>query len=203
MHSGLNPFASQKSDKLPNMTATFHFKSGWWPLRGAAVLSVSFWHLKLKVVEKIGDYNLFTLVKICICFQAKVSHRVWNAQREKIDFVCVNFCHRFLDSLSPVDAILTLGGRYSFPAHMLSHGRKNTSKKNKELILVSILSGKDEIVRFFYFVHFLLVLVLNLLVTMFWFLKSGFLDFFRTIFTAKKYPNVTPNFGFLKYAHWL
>ena len=36
--------------------------------RSAADLSVSFWHLKLKVVEKIWDYNLFTLVKICICF---------------------------------------------------------------------------------------------------------------------------------------
>ena len=178
------------------MTATFHFKSGWWPLRGAAVLSVSFWHLKLKVVEKIGDYNLFTLVKICICFQAKVSHRVWNAQREKIDFVCVNFCHRFLDSLSPVDAILTSGGRYSFPAHMLSHGRKNTSKKNKELILVSILSGKDEIVRFFYFVHFLLVLVLNLLVTMFCLLKSRFLDIFRTFLLERNILTLLLILGF-------
>ena len=80
--------------------------------------------------------NLFALLyySIHLLARGKVSHN-WE-QREKIDFCCTFlsiFVTVFLDSLSPVDAILTLGGRYSLPAHMLSHGRKNTSKKNKEL----------------------------------------------------------------------
>ena len=141
MHSGLNPFARQKSDKLPNMTATFHFKSGWW----RAVLSVSFWHLKLKVVEDRIQVQVYFFKRlICLlCYTTlyiywleEKFHTNWEQQREKIEFCCTFlsiFVTVFLDSLSPVDAILTLGGRYSLPAHMLSHGRKNTSKKNKEL----------------------------------------------------------------------
>ena len=81
--------------------------------------------------------NLFALLyySIHLLARGKVSHQLGTTKRENriLLHFSVNFCHRFLDSLSPVDAILTLGGRYSLPAHMLSHGRKNTSKKNKEL----------------------------------------------------------------------
>ena len=78
--------------------------------------------------------RLFCLLCYTICQLEEKFHTNWNKGRKQISVALLSiFVTVFLDSLSPVDAILTLGGRYSLPAHMLSHGRKNTSKKNKEL----------------------------------------------------------------------
>ena len=99
--------------------------------------------------------RLFCLLCYTICQLEEKFHTNWNKGRKQISVALLSiFVTVFLDSLSPVDAILTLGGRYSLPAHMLSHGRKNTSKKNKELcqLILVILSGKDE--TFFLYIFY-------------------------------------------------
>ena len=139
--------------------------------------------------------NLFALLyySIHLLARGKVSHQLGPTKRENriLLHFSVNFCHRFLDSLSPVDAILTLGGRYSLPAHMLSHGRKNTSKKNKELSsfqLSYLAKMRPSFCTFstVFSAQFVREATVFLLFTLFVDLKTEFLDTWRCFFSKKK-----------------